>query len=149
MHELLLMSAQYTEGAEFTWAAVRDAEVYNTTCGMHLVSSYDHQYSPNSWADAGYPDLFVERYDWNATQMENHIKSMLKFSADQVEKDQGILPPGEDAGYYTKTLSYIEQNGVKVYGSYVIATPQTLIEMIKSGEVSYVTITDARIGLPL
>ena len=81
--------------------------------------------------------------------MENHIKSMLKFSADQVEKDQGILPPGEDAGYYTKTLSYIEQNGVKVYGSYVIATPQTLIEMIKSGEVSYVTITDARIGLPL
>lgn len=149
MQELRRLTDQYAEGAAFTWAVLRDGELHGAQCGVQLWNSSAYRYSPEAWNDLGYPKLFMESHDWRAEDMEKHINATLKFSDDQLKKGRGILPSGEDPEYYAKTLSYIEENGVKVYGSHVIATPQTLLKMIEDGVVSYIRLTDARIGLAL
>lgn len=147
MSELLSLSAQYRDDAQFIWAVLRDGVVHNSKIGVHLAAPAGYQYQSKVWQEKGYPKLFGERYTWHGEDVQQHVKSMLKFMNDQLEKGQGILPSNEDPDYYAKTLRYMEEEGVKAYGCYVIATPQTLLKMIEDGVVSYVSMTDARIGL--
>lgn len=151
MEELRELVNQYfPKNARFIWAVLRTgdpSDAPGTPCGIHLTDYLSQKYSLGIWRDTPYPDLFADRYNWIGSIMERHVSSMLKFSADQLQKGEGILPPGDDPDYYTKTLSYIEENGVKAYGSYVIATPQALLEMMDEGIIAHIHLLDAWIGV--
>lgn len=149
MEQLLQLTHQYPENARFLWAVLRndDASNYIAQCGIHLTDYQSPKYAPSLWSDSAYPNLFVDRYNWTGSDMEQHVKSMLQFSADQVQKGTGISPNGEDASYYLQTLEYMEENGIKTYGAYVIASPQTLLDMMEDGTAAYIRLLDARIGL--
>ena len=149
MEQLQQLQYQYSEDARFLWTILRCSDPSGrsiTPCGMHLTEYRSEKYEPAFWKDTPYPSLFVDRYDWSPEDMETHITSMLQFSRDQAELGKGFLPTKEDSGYYQQVLSYFEENGVKAYGCYLIATPQVLLEMLENGTVWYIDITDARIG---
>ena len=59
----------------------------------------------------------------------------------------GLVPQGETEEYYENTLRYLEENGIKTYGCYILTTPDVLLKMMENGTVSYVFLVDARIGL--
>lgn len=138
------------EDGRFIWAILRSGDASdgsNSPCGVHLMNSQWIKYSSDLWEDTAYPKLFVDPYFCTGKDLDQHVKSMLKFSADQLQKGEDIVPPGEDPDYYTKALDYMEENGVKAYGSYVIATPQALLEMMDEGLIAYIRLLDARIGI--
>lgn len=135
--------------AHFLWAILRtsDPSEYVHPCGIQLTEYIPNRYQTDFWKDTAYPNLFPDRGTWTPKSMEQHIISSLQFSADQFGKGTGILPPGENEDYYETTLGYLEDNGIKTYGCYVLATPQVLLEMIENGTVSYIYLIDARIGI--
>lgn len=151
MEDLLQLTYQDPPGETlFTWAILRSCDASDDPtypCGIPLTGTLAQsaRYSPHAWNNTEYRKLFVEPYNNSGTDLEQHVKSMLKFSADQLQKGEGILPPGADPDYYTKTLAYMEENGVKAYGCYVIARPETLLNMMDEG--MSVRLLDARIGL--
>lgn len=149
MDALLQLEDQYKEDSCFLWAILRcnDAsDDYIPQCGVHLQDYRSDYYQPAAWADTAYPDLFTDRYNWTGSIMEQHITSMLQFSADQARNGTGIVPSGETPEYYQTVLDYFEENGIKTYGCYVIASPQTLLGMMDHGDVSDVSLIDAWIG---
>lgn len=150
MYQLLQLQHQYPDDAYFYWAVLRSCEPTPEDyiqCGVSLTEYLSDRYSPAYWNGTDYPQLFVSRYDWTGSQMEQHVKSMLKFSGDQVKNGTGILPAGAQADYYEKTLQYMEENGVKAYGSYVIATPEALLDMMNDGLLLHVHLMDAKISI--
>jgi len=151
MEELLQMTYKYLpDEALFTWAILQNCDAADDPvfpCGIPLsgVQVQSARYSPGFWNGTEYCKLFVEPFHNSGSDIEQHVKSMLKFSADQLQKGTGILPPGDDPDYYTKTLDYMEEKGVKAYGCYVIARPETLLAMMDEGMI--VCLLDARIGV--
>lgn len=150
LHQLQQLQFQYLDSADFIWAVLRSceptAEDY-IQCGVSLKEYRSNDYSPEYWNSTDYSQLFLQRYDWTGSQMEQHVKSMLRFSGDQLKNGTGILPNGAQSDYYEKTLQYLEENGVKVYGSYVIATPEALLDMMNDGLLLHVHLMDAKIGI--
>lgn len=132
--------------ANFIWAVLRSGDV-GRSCGIHLTEYNSQRYQPSFWDTTDYPDLFPERYNWSAADMEQHVLSLLRFASDQVQQGTGIIPDWADADIYNTYLAYMEQNGVKVYGCYVITSPKVLLEMLESGEVSYIDLSEAWIGV--
>ena len=149
MDQLQQVTYRYAEDARFLWAILRNSDEANyiASCGVHLTDYRSEVYTPSLWKDTEYPNLFVDRFNWTSSDMEQHVTSMLQFSADQVQNGTGISPNGEDAGYYQQTLEYMEKNGIKSYGAYVIASPRTLLDMLDNGTVAYIRLLDARISL--
>ena len=49
--------------------------------------------------------------------------------------------------YRQLNLYYVEENGVMSYGAVVVASPQTLLELLDEGVISHVTILDGWIDL--
>ena len=150
MKQLQMRQNAYEKSeARFLWAILRtsDPSEYVYPCGIQLTDYMPQRYQPGYWEKTDYPNLFPDRGLWSPGSMEQHITSALQFSADQVSKGTGILPPGENADYYETTLGYLENNGIRTYGCYVLATPGVLLEMLEKGTVSYVYLVDARIGI--
>lgn len=151
MKQLNSLTHQFDyDEARFLWAVLRSSdpsERNRHSCGIHLMDYRSERYEPEAWKDTAYPNLFTDRLNWSAKSMEQHVISMLQFSADQVKNGTGILPEGADPDYYQNVLGYMEENGVKAYGCYVITTPQTLLNMMEKGTVSHVYLTDAWIGI--
>ena len=132
--------------ANFIWGVLRSGDT-GLSCGIHLTEYHSQWYDPDFWNASPYPDLFPERYNWSAKDMEQHVLSMLRFASDQVKKGTGIIPDWADETIYDTYLSYMEENGVKVYGCYVITTPKVLLEMLEGNKVSYIHLSDAWIGI--
>lgn len=132
--------------ANFFWAVLRSGDT-GLSCGIHLTEYNSQWYDPEFWDDTSYPELFPERYDWSANDMEQHVLSMLHFASDQVKKGTGIVPDWADETIYDTYLAYMKENGVKVYGCYVITTPKVLLEMLENSKVSYIHLSDAWIGI--
>lgn len=151
MKELQNLTARkFSDEILFLWAVLRTGdpeEGVSPACGILLTEYPSARYDPEHWAQTDYPDLFPARWNWTAKSMETHVISMLRFSAHQVERGTGIVPgwAGEDC--YEKALAYVEENGVKTYGSYVITTPKLLLELLEKGTVCYVDLLDAWIGI--
>lgn len=150
MDALLHLEDQYANESRFLWAILRcndSSDDYIPQCGVHLRDYRSDYYQPAAWEDTAYPDLFTDRYNWTGSIMEQHITSMLQFSADQVENGTGITSSGVTPEYYQAVLDYFEENGIKTYGCYVIASPKTLLAMMEHGDVSDVSLIDAWIGI--
>lgn len=135
------------DSTRFLWAVLRnDPDLdYYSRCGIHLTDYQYQRYAPSSWNTTNYPQLFLDP-NWTGSSMEQHIISMLQFSADQFRAGTGFSP-SEDDTYYQKTLSYMEENGIRSYGAYVIATPSALLEMLEDGTAAHISIIDAQIGI--
>ena len=73
--------------------------------------------------------------------LEHHFKSLLRYSADQVQKGRGIAPNGHES-VYTEILDYVEKNGVKTYGVVVTASPQALLKLMDSDRVYEIWLVD-------
>lgn len=150
MKQLQLLQNEYRiSEARFLWAILRtsDPSEHVYPCGIQLTDYAPERYQTDYWKDTAYPNLFPDKGTWSPKSMEQHIRSALQFSADQVSKGTGILPPGDDADYYEKALRYLEDNGIKTYGCYILTTPEILLDMMADGTVSYVYLVDARIGI--
>lgn len=131
----------------FLWAVLRnDPEAeYFSRCGVHLTSYQYERYSPSFWRNSDYPHLFFDT-GRNGSYLEEHVTSMLRFSADQFRAGTGFSP-SEDDTYYQKTLNYMEENGIQSYGAYVIATPSALLDMLEDGTAACISLIDAEIGI--
>lgn len=150
MEQLQQLQYRHANRARFLWAILRCCDPasteYITKCGVHLTEYMSERYDPAYWSDTPYPNLFVERYNWSYQDMEEHITSMLRFCDDQLQQGTGILPEGEDSHYYQQVLDYFEENGIKTYGCYLIASPQVFLELLDTETVCYISLTDAWIG---
>lgn len=148
MNQLCELRHTNTSTTRFLWAVLRnDPELdYYSRLGVDLTFPMNDRYSPSSWNTSDYPRLFMD-LSWNGTYLEQHITSMLQFSADQFRSGTGFSPSNDDT-YYQKTLAYMEENGIRAYGAYVIATPSALLDMLEDGTVAHISLIDAQIGLP-
>lgn len=148
MKELDSLIHQYTpRNARFLWAALRTGETYAPSCGILLNEYASSHYQPEFWKNTAYPDLFPERYNWSEKTMEQHVLSMLQFSADQVGQGTGLVPDGTDSGFYQRALDHMKESGVKTYGCYVIATPEVLQELMTSSIIACISLEQAWIGV--
>lgn len=84
--------------------------------------------------------------DLNQESLEHHFKSLLRYSADQVEKGRGIAPYGHES-VYTEMLDYVEENGVKTYGVVVTASPRALLELMDSDQVYEIRLIDGWVNV--
>lgn len=133
-------------GVAVKWVGVRnapkDSEGTTLACGFST--------SPGgTLADlnAFYPELGLLHTKEDGSHMEEHFKSLLRFSADQLDKDRG-LPIGTLTGnYYRDVLDYVEENGVLSYGCLVTGTPEGLLSMLEDGTASTLILTDGWIDV--
>lgn len=148
MKEFHMFTHQYTpRDARFLWAALRTGETAAPSCGILLNEYASSRYQPDIWENTDYPDLFPERYNWSQETMEQHVLSMLQFSADQVDQGTGLIPDGTDSGYYRRVLNHMVESGVKTYGCYLIATPEVLQNMLEESSVACISLEKAWIGV--
>ncbi len=84
-----------------------------------------------------YPCLEIKGKDRNAENIEEHFKSLLKFSKDRQLMNRS-LPYSPFPEYYDNVLSYVEENGIKSYGAYISAPPSVMKELLDSGLASQI-----------
>lgn len=125
------------------WSAVDVGDKTLGPCGMDVFSS-GNVYELN---DDRYSDFSAECHRNNSEQLENKFKTLLKYSADRIAEDKGIPVIGNETDFYTYALDYVERNGVKIYGCFLVASPATLISLIDDGIVNGIYIEDAWIGI--
>lgn len=142
--------------ANILWLAISNgstSEAPRKTCGfnpnLYIFSEYFDRANPNKilfGKDSPYPQLTLSLSSYTALSLENHFKSLLKFSCDQLENGTGI--PSDDTGldYYSSVLSYVEENGVNAFGAYIISTPQALIDLYEEGIITDFIIGDSWIS---
>lgn len=151
MRELQLFTSLVRNGCSpadtnFIWAVLRSGEE-GLSCGIHLTEYRSDRYNPQFWNDTAYPQLFPERYNWLAEDMEQHVLSMLRFVDRQAKQGTGLIPEWADENIYETRLSFMNENGVKAYGCYVIATPKALLEMLEESKVAHIDLGKAWIGV--
>ena len=125
--------------ANISWVAVRSMEPsteWTPFCGMSFWGSS----RPYHLVDLDYR-CFSRPANMDQESLEHHFKSLLRYSADQVEKGRGIVPY-DDEELYTEILDYVEENGVKAYGVVVTGTPQMLLELMDHEQVYGINLLD-------
>lgn len=144
-----LCQLRYTDMSttRYLWAVLRnDPEAdYYGRAGVDLTYPHHDRYSPSFWNTSDYPRLFMD-LSWNGNYLEQHILSMLQFSADQFRNGTGFSPSNDET-YYQITLDYMEENGIYAYGAYVFATPSALLKMLEDGTAAHISLIDAQIGI--
>lgn len=70
---------------------------------------------------------------------DDHFKSLLQFSLDQLESGTGIDRVNyAERNQYEEALAYVEENGVYSYGAYIIAPASELLELLDNGTASQI-----------
>lgn len=139
--------------ADILWLAISNgssSEDVRKTCGfnpnLYIFSDYFDRGNPDKILfdkDSAYPQLTLSFSSYTARSLENHFKSLLKFSRDQLENGTGIPSDDTDLDYYSNVLAYVEENGVNAFGAYIISTPQALIDLYEEGIISDFIIGDS------
>jgi len=143
------------------WMAIRHEDVMGNEarCGISFADSSSDYPEMNDHYPAFSPYHAYDELNYSYVSnsqygpiYENHFKSMLKYLDDQLKKGTGIpaptLPNGEsNPNFYEDTLSYVEQNGVMVYGCYIVTTPQTLLELMEREDVLFVYPTEGWLNI--
>ena len=136
---------------DITWVAVRAME--------SVVDPLDHtgKWIPQCGMDPFtgsriYPGVDLDYRCFNKPdssepeQLEQHFISLLRYSADQMEKGRGIAHCGHET-LYDEILDYVEENGVKTYGVVVAASPQVLLELLDNDLIYSIRLADCWIDL--
>lgn len=74
---------------------------------------------------------------------ENQFISQLSFMRDMCREGRGI----GDQAFYENALTYIEENGIQVYGCFIVCSPQSLLEIMEMENISGVFIEDFWLGV--
>lgn len=139
MDDVLSFRNQYQ--LPITWVGIRNApmdEQKLLLCGIDPFSGG----AVHAGVNEKYPYLSVE-LAYSGEILEQHFKSLLQFSSDQLEAGRGMQVYGGDRNYYAEVLDYVEENGVYSYGCVVFTTPQKLLELLENEQVSQIKLMDA------
>jgi hypothetical protein len=126
------------------WIGIRHTAPTNEwtpLCGMS-------PFGAGSVFDGIYQDyLYFDRSSIREpAQAEQHFKSLLQYSSDQIKVGRGIIHDG-NAEFYNEVLNYVEENGVKSYGILVTASPDLLLELMQEDIVEAISFVDIWIDL--
>lgn len=124
---------------QITWVAVCTGtcdDGWEPFCGM----SFFGVGRPYSLVDLDYR-CFSSPAVINQESLEHHFKSLLRYSADQLEKGRGIVRH-DYKELYTEILDYVEENGIKTYGVVVTASPESLLMLMDSDRVYEILLVD-------
>ncbi|NLY45638.1 MAG: hypothetical protein GX053_06570, partial [Tissierella sp.] len=66
---------------------------------------------------------------------ELHFKDLLKYTVDRKDAINVLEKRPNRYKYYEEALDYVEENGVKTYGTLVYANAQDLIELVENEEI--------------
>ena len=133
-----------SDGVSILWIAVRvesDENIVLTPIGFSPQSYNGYELNET------YPEFFIDRFKEDGSHMSQHFKSLLRFSADQVEKGKGISRRNINGEYTAYVLDYVEEHGVNTYACLVSATPQGLQSMLDDGTASHIALLDGWIDL--
>lgn len=130
------------------WMAVRHADPSDDSqilCGMSASGSVIRAPEMNK-TYPGFDDfaayeeknLQCEILSVRAKILEERFVSLLRYSDDQLKAGRGIAVNGDEA-YYENALAYVEENGVNVYGCYIVTTPQRICEMMQWDNIGCIT----------
>ena len=146
----ILFSYNNSIESTINWIAIRscpeDTSLY-PLCGMKPFTMFKSIASSlYGEINNSYPSLFNKSY--SPQIVEEHFKSLLQYSADQVRNGTGIIPDYTDLGgdYYQTVLNYVEEHGIYAYGCTITATPKQLLELLENGTISRIMIRDVWIG---
>ena len=155
LNRYLIQDIQDTRNStNIQWLAVRHQEkAYARPCGLTLHGSYGlfdavntyYPYFSGTTLDASGEVLDMELRS-EAERAEERFKSLLRYLHDQQQKGEGIEVP-EHPTYYADALSYVEENGVNIYGCYVIASAKRLLEINEMDNVKYLWPVEAWIDI--
>lgn len=146
MEELIAFSRTLEE-ANIEWVGIRNAPADQQAlplCGMKPYMGGAIFTEMN----AHYPCFDIKTLDVTAEHFENHFKTLLRFSQDQVDAGRGI-PAGTNLyqNYYADVLTFVEENGVMTYGCYVVCSADQLLELLDNGTASTILPVDAWIDV--
>lgn len=135
---------------QISWVGIRNSPATDVSgrvgsillCGMNPFTGG----SGFLGVDETYPNFSLPLDYPYAESLERHFKSLLQYSSDQCAKGEGI-PVWMGKDYYQTVLDYVEENGVMSYGAVVVASPETLLELLDQGVISHVTLLDAWIDI--
>lgn len=137
----------YVENDGAIWFGVRTGDRYADpypACGFAPHGLFYDDYDDSFGRDSSYPFLLQ---GLSAQSTDVHFLSMLQFLQDQLDQGIGFLPPNcKNENYYNDVLHYVEENGVQVYGAYIICTPQELLDLYDSGSINGMALCDAWIN---
>lgn len=153
MDELIKLEKTYQNTCRFGWIAIRASNFEQKTLPLYGMKPSAPSIANFSALNETYPYFMVNTARFYEDDpgffYEEHFKTLLRFSIDQVNAGTGLTPPNwynedyhPDASYYEKALAYVEENGVYSYGAYVYATPDTLLEMMEKGIICDITYQD-------
>lgn len=133
-------------GVTLKWAGIRnapkDAEHAPFAIGFSTKPSGDL-----SLLNDFYPELGLIHTKEDGSHMEEHFKSLLRFSADQLDKGKGLPIVTLTGNYYRDALAYVEENGIVSYGCLVTGTPEGLLKFLEDGVASSLILTDGWIDV--
>lgn len=127
------------------WAAIRtqgpNPENLHRTIGISFTRSYS-----NGGINETYPQFELTHYEPTGLTLEEHFKSLLKFSSDQMVKGHAVIR-WNNSDFYQDVLAYVEENGVKTYGCIVTGSPKALLSLLDSGTIQNLQLMDAWIDV--
>ena len=133
-------------GITLKWIGVRnapkDAEHAPFAIGFSTNPSGDL-----SFLDDVYPEIGLIHVKEDGSHMEEHFKSLLRFSADQLDKGKGLPIVTLKGNYYRDALAYVEENGIVSYGCLLTGSPHGLLSLLDDGVVSTLILTDGWIDV--
>ena len=128
----------------FFWTAIRCYEDTDENYDLPHCGLGTGGYVPAREINLVYPNFDGTQYPGvmsqgiplaSSTQVliyENQFIAQLSFMRDMCREGRGI----GDQAFYENALAYIEENGIRVYGLYVVASPQMLLQLMEMENVS-------------
>lgn len=162
MQELLIFREELTKDngdkllaqTAYYWTAIRcyedTEENYRLPhCGLGTggyVSAREMNLHYPNFDGSSYPE---DDYGYSADspayarRLETQFRSQLTFMRDMCQDGRGI----GDQTFYENALTYIEENGVRAYGCFIVCSPQSLLEIMEMENISGVFIEDFWLGI--
>lgn len=155
LNRTLIQDTQDTSNyTQIKWLAVRhQKQAFARPCGLTLDGFYGlfdevntyYPYFTGTTLDASGEVMDMELTS-EAERAEERFISLLRYLCDQQEKGEGLEVPNYP-NYYADALSYVEENGVNIYGCYVTASAKRLLEINEMDNVKYLFPVEAWINI--
>ena len=143
-----LSGVDWYDETHLLWTDVRHGDKMDNSprCGFSastltdIYSEVNKRYPAFSERQA-YDELYqYEERNYKEKTYTAHFKSLLKYLDDQLKNGTGIPAPASATGevdmdYYAKALAYVEENGVKACGCYIVSTPEHLLKIMEREDV--------------
>ncbi|QGU94210.1 hypothetical protein GOM49_02815 [Clostridium bovifaecis] len=150
--ELEELRRKYSDKVRFTWVGVRtknESDQYSYLSGFNPNFSDGSVTADNSYKNK-YPYLQLvdsineeSRKNFNgsfADVYSKHFISLLKYMNDREKTVKALDSSSIKAAYYKSALSYVERNGVNIYGILVYGEAKELLKFINSENVKSIEI---------